>query len=61
MDILSLILTILSIIYFILYRRKQSRLIGWLDSNNKSQKDFSLLIEDIPLFIYEKGMKKDKV
>ncbi len=36
-------------------------MIAWLDRNNKSQKDFSILIEDIPLFIYEKGMKKDQV
>jgi hypothetical protein len=61
MDILSLLLTILSIVYFIIYRRKQAQLIGWLDRNNKSQKDFSLLIEDIPLFIHEKNMKKDDV
>ena len=59
MNILSLTLTIFSIIYFIVYRKKQARMISWLDRNNKSQKDFSILIEDIPLFIYEKGMKKN--
>jgi hypothetical protein len=61
MNILSLTLTIVSIIYFIVYRKKQATMIAWLDRNNKSQKDFSILIEDIPLFIYEKGMKKDQV
>ena len=52
LDYCSLGLTIISIIYFIWYRKKQARMINWLDRNDKSQQDFSLLIEDIPLFIY---------
>ena len=59
MNILSLTLTIFSIIYFIVYRKKQARILSWLDRTDKSQKDFSILIEDIPLFIYDKGMKKN--
>jgi hypothetical protein len=31
----------------------------WLDRNNISQRDFSLLIEDIPLFVYKEGTKID--
>lgn len=61
LDYCNLGLTIVSIIYFTMYRKKQARLINWLDRNSKSQKDFSILIEDIPLFIYEEGMVKTDV
>lgn len=57
-DILNLVLTVLSIVYFLFYRKLAYRLQSWLDYNDVTQDDFSLLIENIPSFLYEPGAKK---
>ena len=53
LDYFNLGLTILSIIYFYFNRKHQASLMNWLDRSDISQKDFSILVEDIPLLIYE--------
>ena len=60
-SIAGLVLTIISIVYFVLCKRKQTRLIRWLDRNNISQQNFSVLLEDIPLFIYDDDTDRDTI
>lgn len=52
-DILSLSFTVLSIVFFLIFRKQQYQLRDWLDFNEISQDDFTVLIEDVPKFIYE--------
>jgi hypothetical protein len=60
-DILSLVFVILSMIFFSLFRRQLNKIRDWLDFNVVSQDDFSVLVEDIPMFIYDDGTKKDDI
>jgi hypothetical protein len=59
-SILGLAITVVSIIYFIWYKSKQYKMMSWLDRNNKSQDDFSILIENVPMFIYKDGITTTK-
>lgn len=58
LDILNLVLTVVSIVYFILYRKASYKLQEWLDYNDVTQDDFSVLIENIPKVLYSKGDSK---
>lgn len=60
-DILSLAFTVLSIIFFLVFRKKQYELRDWLDYNEISQDDFTVLIEDVPKFIYEEDTTKEDI
>ena len=60
-DILSLAFTLISIVFFLIYRKKQFRLRDWLDFNEVSQDDFSVLIEYVPRFIYEEDTTKEEI
>lgn len=60
-DILSLAFTVLSIIFFLVFRKKQYELRDWLDYNEISQDDFTVLIEDVPKFIYEEDTAKEDI
>jgi len=51
LDILNFVLTILSMIFFIVYRRVFFKLQNWLDYNDVSQEDFSVLVENIPILL----------
>lgn len=52
-DYLNVAVTIVSIIYFYFCRKYLSRINDVLEQSNVSQDDFSLLVEDIPIFVYE--------
>ena len=52
-DCLALAYTILSVIFFFVFRRKLNTIRDWLDFNVVSQDDFAILIEDVPKFIYD--------
>jgi hypothetical protein len=60
-DILNLVLTVISIVYFLFYRKLAYRLQIWLDYNDVTQDDFSILIENIPSFLYQTGAKKEEI
>jgi hypothetical protein len=60
-DILGLAFTVFSIIYFIFFRRELFRIRDWLDFNEVSQDDFTLLVEDIPAFIFDEDTTKDSL
>ncbi len=60
-DLLSLILTLASIVYFFFVRKWMYRLIAWLDFNEVSQKDFSVLLENLPMVIFNDNTKVNEV
>lgn len=47
--------------FFLIYRKKQFRLRDWLDFNEISQDDFTVLIEYVPRFIYEEDTTKAEI
>ena len=53
-----MVLTLVTIVYFILYRKAAYKLQNWLDYNDVSQDDFAILVENVPHFLYEKEAKK---
>ena len=48
-----MVFTLLSIVFFIVFRKKLNEIRDWLDFNIVSQDDFAVLVEDIPKFIYD--------
>ena len=52
-DILALVYVILSIAFFLIFRKKLDEIRDWLDFNIVSQDDFAVLVEDIPTFIFD--------
>eukprot|EP00178_Gracilaria_changii_P008793 TRINITY_DN26328_c0_g2_i1.p1 TRINITY_DN26328_c0_g2~~TRINITY_DN26328_c0_g2_i1.p1 ORF type:complete len:175 (+),score=10.79 TRINITY_DN26328_c0_g2_i1:376-900(+) len=60
-DILALAFTIISIIFFIVFRKRMAKIRDWLDFNTISQDDYTILVEDIPKYIFEEGMTKDEI
>jgi len=52
-DYLNIGVTIMSIVYFYFCRRFQFKINNLLEYSNITQDDFSILIENIPIFIYE--------
>jgi hypothetical protein len=58
LDILNLVLTIFSIVFFNVYRKVFFKLQNWLDYNDISQEDFSVLVEDIPILLEDKCDEK---
>ena len=52
-DILNLVLTIVSMVYFSIYRRITYKLQNWLDYNDISQEDYSVLVENIPVLSHD--------
>lgn len=44
LDICSLVMTFCTIAYFVLYKKYEYKLVSWLDSNNVSQQDYSVLL-----------------
>lgn len=58
LDILSLVFTVISIVFFVIFRKHQYKLRDWLDFNEISQDDFTVLIENVPRFIYDPDTTK---
>ena len=52
-DILALAFTLISIVFFIVFRKQLNKMRDWLDFNIVSQDDFTVFVEDIPKFIYD--------
>lgn len=48
-DILSLVLIVVSILFFFLYRRKQYTKAKALNDRNQVEEDYTILVENIPL------------
>ena len=53
LDILNLVLTLLSIVFFLVCRKVTSRMQNWLDYADISQEDYTILIENVPFFIHD--------
>lgn len=49
LDILNLITIVLSIIFFLIYRKRQYEIYDSIDTNQQTQDDYSILIENIPI------------
>jgi len=55
-DILNLISVLASIVFFIFYRKYQFRIYSIAESTSFSQDDYTLFVENIPIYIpQEKG------
>jgi len=50
-DYLNLVATIFSIIFFLVYGRMQYKIYALVDSENHTQDDYTILVEDIPIFL----------
>jgi len=50
-DILNLISVLASIVFFIIYRRYQFRIYCIVESTSFSQDDYTLFVENIPIYI----------
>jgi hypothetical protein len=50
-DILNMICAIVSIVFFILYRKFQFKIYNIAETSSFSQDDYTLLVENIPIFI----------
>lgn len=61
LDILNLVLTVVSMVFFLIYRKLAYKLQSWLDYKDVSQDDFTILIENVPAFVYESGDKKKDI
>ena len=53
-DILTCAFALISVIFFIFARKHVNRLRDWLDFNEISQDDYTVLMEGIPSFLYDK-------
>lgn len=60
-DILALVFVLMSIVFFLIFRKKLNQIRDWLDFNIVSQDDFAILVEDIPTFIYDDTTTKDEI
>jgi hypothetical protein len=49
LDILCLLIVIGSIVFFILYRKLQYKIYDSIDSENQTQDDYTILVENIPI------------
>ena len=58
LDILNLILTITSMVFFNIYRKIFYKLQNWLDYSDISQEDYSVLIENIPIILEDNAHQK---
>jgi arginyl-tRNA--protein-N-Asp/Glu arginylyltransferase len=50
-DILNLVTIVASMIFFMLYRRYQHEVYTIADISNRSQIDYSIFVENIPIFL----------
>ena len=58
LDIISYLafaFVIFSIVFFLIARKQVNKLRDWLDFNEVSQDDFTVLMEDIPKFLYDEA------
>lgn len=60
LDLAALAFTILSIVFFLIFRKKLAKMQDWLDFNETTEDDFTVLIEDIPAFLYDEEYEKDE-
>ena len=60
-DYLNIGLTLASIVFFFCCRKYQYKVDDLLEHSNVSQDDFSILIENIPVFVYEEEWTVDDV
>lgn len=60
-DVLALAFTLLSIIFFLIFRKQLGKIRDWLDFSVVTQDDFAVLVEDIPKFIFDEDTTKDQV
>jgi hypothetical protein len=49
LDILCLLIVIGSIVFFIFYRKLQYKIYDSIDSENQTQDDYTILVENIPI------------
>lgn len=61
LNILALVFTVFSVIFFIVFRKKMAKVRDWLDFTTISQDDYTVLVEDIPKFIFDEGTTKSNV
>jgi len=52
-DLAALAFTILSCVFFTIFRKKLAKMQDWLDFNETTEDDFTVLVEDIPSFLYD--------
>ena len=50
-DILNLLLTILSIVFFLICRKVTFKMQNWLDYADINQEDYTIMVENVPYFI----------
>jgi hypothetical protein len=58
-DLAALAFTILSCAFFSVFRKKMAKMQDWLDFNETTEDDFTVLVEDIPAFLYSEEYEKD--
>jgi hypothetical protein len=58
---LNIAVTVASIVYFYYCRKYQYKIFSILEHSQISQEEFSILIENIPIFIYDETTTKDEV
>jgi hypothetical protein len=58
LDLLCLIVVIGSIVFFILYRKIQYQISDYIDAENQTQDDYTILVEGIPILDYKKRSSK---
>ena len=59
LDILCLLVAIGSIAFFILYRKIQYQISDFIDAENQTQDDYTILVEGIPILDYKSGSSKN--
>ena len=60
-DLLNLAFTILSIAVFLIFRKQVFKVRDWLDFNEITQDDYTVLIENIPKFIFDDDTHKHDI
>ena len=59
-DILSFVIVVLLVIYFLIYRKFQYRMHGILDACSQTQDDFSILVENIPILNFPERVDRNE-
>ena len=60
-DILALAFTIFSVVFFVIFRKRMAKVRDWLDFSTISQDDYTVLVEDIPKFLFDEGTTKSNI
>lgn len=60
-NILCLIVVVLSIVYFIIYRKIQYNIYEAIDAEHQTQDDYTLFVENIPVLDYKDDMENNEI